>query len=836
METIKIISNPYKREICFKKYDSMTDCWSDIKKNNPNSKLLGEDVVKGFFPYRVEQIVKQLSEDYIAGDDTLKIVFEGTEDEYHELTEECKGYAHVETERSDYIIENARDVLPKIIDIFSKIKPIVDNTILSEEKREIINRDIEKFTDASNDIIPICVLGNYSSGKSTFINALIGQEILPSGDMPITAKIYKVAQSRDEKKAAVSFKIGNDPIRVLVTDNDYIIESESKESLVELISNELEQCKRDSISAKVSRCLEGINGQREGGTDVSDLIDISVPFISGPLRESKHTFVIFDTPGSNTATYREHFDILEEAMKNLSNGIPLYVAEYNSLDSCDNEKLYESIKSISQIDARFTMIVVNKADVANIKENHLDEGTVESIREQAVPRNLYSGGIYFISSIMGLGSKNDGKFADDHAAEFFEDNEKKYSDPESKKYKQLYKYNIMPEQIKKSICDISEKEDNKIFANSGLLAIEHEIVNFADKYSAYDKCNQSNNYIGGIIEATQNEIDAIKSSRKEYMHQLESDFEEKKNELIQSVDEKSTSLFDVYLKKYDERLSGNKMQEVFEFYLEDMQLMEAYIQGKQKEAHHYSNHYDDLWESLSAVRENILQIGEKNIGSIAKDIGDDLKGAWDSLWELQNAKSEADKDTANALIKFVTDDFNNRLESAAGRMDNSSREYWDENAKDIKKELSQTVAKSNSMDEKKKKELKDLILSYPDLSFHSEHVFHRNDFEAKVAFFFALNRIELKKLVDSYNQDYREAVDAVYERLKDSHKESFNDWLQKLVEKIKSNIVDYSPTLSEQAHKLEEENRKIRDLEKTKQILQDYKKQIVALIDWKPAG
>ena len=39
------------------------------------------------------------------------------------------------------------------------------------------------------DTVPICVLGTYSAGKSTFINALIGQELLPgSAETPVTTK------------------------------------------------------------------------------------------------------------------------------------------------------------------------------------------------------------------------------------------------------------------------------------------------------------------------------------------------------------------------------------------------------------------------------------------------------------------------------------------------------------------------------------------------------------------------------------------------------------------------------------------------------------------------
>ena len=835
MVTIKIISNPYRRETDFQKYEASTDSWMEIKVKNPNSKLLSEDIVKNFFPYKVKQIVEQLKEDYIAGNDTLKIFFEGTEDEYHELTEVCKEYENVDTERSNTFIENARDILPKIVSIFTEVQPIVDKSIQSETRRRSIDRDIEKFTDASNDIVPICVLGNYSSGKSTFINALIGQEILPSGDMPVTAKIYKVAQSVDDEKATVCFQFKDNPIKVEITDEDYSIESVFGDLLAERISKELDSCKAEPMSAKVSKCLDVVNSQRADRKEVSDLINIVIPFRSSPLSESKNTFVIFDTPGSNTATYKEHFDILEDAMRDLSNGIPIYVAEYNSLDSCDNEKLYESIKNISQIDERFTMIVVNKADMANIKEENFDKDMEEMILEQAVPRNLYSGGIYFISSIMGLGSKNDGEFIDDHAAEFFEDNEKKYRDPGSRRYKQLYKYNIMPDQIKQSICNESEEAENKIFANSGLLAIEHEIVNFAEKYSAYDKCNQSDKYIEKIITATQEEIDEIKADKEKKKKDLEDDLEDEKQALIESMEERSSYLFDSYTNSYDESLSGSRKGEDFIFEVKDMESWEGQIKEAQEKAHNYSERMHDLHESRSAIFGNFSRIGEENIGSIAKDFVDDISDTWDNLWELRNVRTETDKDTADELIKVVTEDYNARLEKAATRLDKSSREYWEENSKSIRRALALIVTNSTTLDEDKKNELKEIIISYRELQLDSEHVFTRAAFEKKVAFF-TFNKIDLKKLVKSYNRDYHEAVTQVYDKLKESHNNSFDKWREQLVAKIRTNIVKYSPKLSERARRIEEETGMIHDLENTRSILQDYKEKIVSFRKWETIG
>ena len=86
-------------------------------------------------------------------------------------------------------LENARDVLPEINRIFRNLEPLIIKNI-GESNKEI-EAQLKRFSDASGDTVPICVLGTYSAGKSTFINALIGQELLPSAETPVTAKSIK---------------------------------------------------------------------------------------------------------------------------------------------------------------------------------------------------------------------------------------------------------------------------------------------------------------------------------------------------------------------------------------------------------------------------------------------------------------------------------------------------------------------------------------------------------------------------------------------------------------------------------------------------------------------
>lgn len=830
MIAVKIKSDPYRRTIDFFTYKSSSGEWAGVNRlNSPDSKLITDNIRKNFFPYKVEEIIGHIIKEYAVQGEKIKIYFAGISDEFNELSEACASYQDIELERDDDLLENARDILPQIVDIFSKVKPIVDVSVDKEEKKAEIANNIEKFLDASNDVIPICVLGNYSSGKSTFINALIGREILPSGDMPVTAKIYQIQKADTDSDTTIEFEYDDKGIYIVISNNGFHVFGDESLDLIKNISKLLSDNTESDLSVKVNSCLAAINEEKDG---VSDLIKIKISFGQGLLCKAANSFIVFDTPGSNAAMHKDHFTILEGAMKNLSNGIPIYVTEYNALDSCDNENLYNSIKEISQIDTRFTMIAVNKADLANIKESCFDDATIENILNQSVPNSLYSGGIYFVSSIMALGAKTDKKFLDEHFEEVFEDNERKYSDPESKWYKELYKYNIMPEQIKNTIVAESTAAENKIFANSGLLAIEHEILNFAEKYSAYDKCKQSKLYMDRIIEATKGEIEDARTLSEALRDQIKNELEDDKRNLIKSMESKSKEMRVDFYNAYDQKMKECYESEDFTFDKEEMQSIEKKILDKRRAANDLDGRWSDVKESGSSIFDNFGKPIDEFVKGVVQDFNDTL----DDLHDLREAKFKADREAADELLKTITDNFTIRGDSATEHIDYVSRKYWEDNTDQVKKELSLIVAESATLDDEKKRELETIIIEYDKVKFTEGHVFERANFERKLYFMgheIDLNRLNTRKLADTYNKDYDSAVKKVAKEIKGSHNASFEAWTTQLVGKIIDNIVDYSPKLSEQSRQVAKEDDKIVKLTETIEKLTRYTNQIEGLISWK---
>ena len=68
---------------------------------------------------------------------------------------------------------------------------------------------LSKFGIDSSEIIPVCVIATMSSGKSTFVNAILGDEILPEKNEACTARALAVLNT-SETMDAKAYIIKND--------------------------------------------------------------------------------------------------------------------------------------------------------------------------------------------------------------------------------------------------------------------------------------------------------------------------------------------------------------------------------------------------------------------------------------------------------------------------------------------------------------------------------------------------------------------------------------------------------------------------------------------------
>ena len=851
MSTIKIISNPYAKEIKFQKYDSNSDSWQNIDyEHNENSKLLRQELIKGFFPFNVKEIVDIIIAEYgVPGEKTV-IVFQGTADEYRELEEICGDDAHkdlVSTTKEIIYLENARDILPLVRNLFSEMDPL----IMKSANHERIERDLNRFKDAASDVVPICALGNYSTGKSTFINALIGSEILPSGTEPVTAKIYKISRSKYPDRASVKFQYLGYDTEVRFTAVDTALSTTAPtDSFYEELRSVFIESTPENMSVRVGKVLQMVNDfeNRDDIDQISDLIEVEIPFKNGVLANTQHPFVVFDTPGSNSASNAKHLMVLKEAMANMTNGLPIFLSTPEALDSTDNEDLYHLIQDMEELDSRFTMIVVNKADGPGLQRKDNSEAEKSRVLRQAVPRSLYSGGLFYVSSILGLGSKNGGDFIDDFYAELFEDQESKYSNPEHRRYKTLYIYNIMPDQIERRADELAAKQTDLLYANSGLFSVESQIEAFAGMYSAYNKCFQSQMFLNRVIDITSEDIEESRIEKEGIRQSINEKLDDDKKKLIGQIEGLADEQYAGFKGNYDEHMSQfmEGVDQVFsEQSLKEKEAELTAVQDKVKDYEGSSAEADNarssLLTNLKANAGKLFREGKKeNLTEAWNTAKADLAKTVDTYRAKREIRHSADRAVADQIMTYVRDRFVEKMEAMLVTLDLRSKEYWSAQTENLRKQLAQLITGADELTPVQKDELEQIIITYHKLEFEeneAQSIFQKENFERSIQILGKTIRFSdhlmLDKLAETYNAKMSEGVNTRYKAIKESHDGSAKQWIDSLLDEVRENIVNYSPELSKLADRIRRITADIEDHEKRQKKLMEYKDELLQMMNWK---
>ena len=855
MGRIKIISNPYQKTVQYQSWNDGEDCWVEInQENNPNSQLLTGKLVEGFFPFHAREIVDIIVREYGNGSDPITIFFEGSEDEFLELKSACDNSSEelpVVILRSVIGLENARDILPKVKDLFRELSPLIHKDI----NEEIIQKDLDRFSEASDDVVPICVLGNYSSGKSTFINALIGYEILPSGTDPVTVRVYKISRSKHTDRATVGFSYDGSKTEITLKAEGAEASGAEETPIVKSIMQTLQDLSGESITYRVNQVMILINDYERGlnETKVSDLIEVSVPFADGVLNRTKHPFVIFDTPGSNSATNDRHLKVLKEAMANRTNGLPIFVCTPDSLDTKDNEALYTIIHEMKELDSRFTMIVVNKADNAGVQQQISEQDERDRILMQAVPRNLYSGGIFFVSSIIGLGAKTGGSFIDLYYEDVYDAQCLRYQNPENKHYRMLYRHNILPEQIKRASDELAEKQENLVYANSGLFSIESEIEEFAGKNSAYNKCYQSQMYLRKVIHLTNEEISRLKDKKLDLWNTVNEKLESDKAKLISELVEEAETKRDSCDLKYPEYMADYLDDGEDAFSEEDLRGQEKRFIKQYEEEKNYGAFEKDIKGSNDSIRDTLksvpremldkgfdLTAAVETVKSAVTEVNEERRSIQESKKEQKQSRHEIDAQASQDLLKYVSEQYEEKLAEVHSLLEQQSQKYWSDNTELIRTQMAKLVAGAEVLTDDRRDELEQIIIQYDPISFDqtsAELLFNKDNFEKKLQLFnlviWQSDHLKIGKIVQTYGSNIKTNVDRWYDAIKESHKKSAYNWIEILLNKIRDNVVAYNSNLSKQAEQLRDLENEISDYERRQLQLEQYSEKLTAMMDWK---
>jgi GTPase SAR1 family protein len=175
-------------------------------------------------------------------------------------------------------LDQVAEVRQKISACLGRMVDILTQSKISES----LNSDIENIKLAhqtlTQGVFRLLVLGDMKRGKSTFINTLIGENLLPSAANPCTA-ILTILRYGEEKQVTVHFNDGRSPKQLEFKDFKEQYTINSKEA------KELEQRKKSAFS------------------------EVSHAIIEYPLSLLSKGLEIIDSPGLNDTEARNELSL-----------------------------------------------------------------------------------------------------------------------------------------------------------------------------------------------------------------------------------------------------------------------------------------------------------------------------------------------------------------------------------------------------------------------------------------------------------------------------------------------------------------------------------------------
>lgn len=832
---LKITCNPYTKKITYK-HKAGNNSWSDITPENPLFKCDGR-----VFSEISNEVVKEIFNQVYPN-----IEFEGTDDDYAELEYAIKTVPILEKQNEGKKIslkhsgrfQEAEDVLPLIEKEFKEVLSSLDKN--KEIKNAEIKSELEKFKETVKDEIPIVVMGTYSSGKSAFINSLIGYEILPSGIETTTTKTHRIKKSASCNSGKISFIYDGENVTIDFSDNDFKVDTKSRKAFcvnlkrdIKNIYNEHEKTMGDSIECHMYQVLEFLNKK---GTEAcfSDLLEIEVPSNKGIFSDEDTNFVILDTPGSDSVTKeteKKHNEILKDALNSQTNGLPIFVTKGDNANSTANKEILDEMEK-NNLDKGNMLIIVNKAD-------DLSDGDIKTLATgRDVIHDFQSTRIFFVSSIMGLAGqkKNFSSFYNEAYNEYYEKNKDMFINAKNQHYKELYKNNIMPEPHKerieksadKSITDGNETE--LLYANSGIQCVVEEILSYGEKLALYNKCARARDYLESALKIVIEKINEKEEEKKAPEEEIERKLEKTKKKLIEKIKDKANEFSAKIINDYEKDLNikiNNHLNEKIETIKSWSKKYGEEFNSKVKEKG------TDLLSVLKGnVKKDDLFTGNEKSkkNRVKKVVGSALEAAT-LLKDSVNDSSTGKKQIRGEIIEDAEKDLYGFIMENRNAICEDSKEFYDNKDSEIRDYLiavATNKAVSELAEDEKQKVVKG-IQEFPELSEELNSKVSLQDVQVKhipLLKYIDFGNFNVTKLKAIAKTQLKEFVLEQAEKIKNEHTEIFKKWKENLVGEIEEKITALNSTLADLSSRKEHIEKELRILNSIREKISNSEKNL----------
>ena len=532
----------------------------------------------------------------------INLVFKGTLIDYEDFQKKVEEYNQSCGEERFHIanfIETA-----SVDEIFTKVSDFCDETIALFDE-ELKNSDIQKSflirkhefeykrEKLSQNDINICLVGTYSSGKSTFINAMIGKRILPESINSETAKMFRI-QNNLKPSVAFNMKTGDEQKNVRVTINwddnkkKFVFSADGPCPLTEKkIMDEINQALVFHLQQheQLSNILKSLN-------DIPNAFDSEYPeYIDGiievnyPIPIDKNiSFTFYDTPGTDSNS-NEHLLVLQKALQQQTNSILIILYEPTKMEGTGNSVLYKLINSSREssetkdrvhIDLTRSLHIINQADTRSLADlNNLKNKKVKvSLKEtdkiyneEAEEIDLSKERLFFVSSkaayivkaiANNVDTEDERLWLANHRNEI---NNNPITDPllmktqeteiETGMYFKLDKLSQADNETKQLIedcnaelkrCDEYSGDNSlypilqRIYVNSGMYAVEKEIVKYAQKYALAVKAKGLYDGICSVVNFIRDDYEVIEKQARLSKEEISKNIDTMKTTMVQDID------------------------------------------------------------------------------------------------------------------------------------------------------------------------------------------------------------------------------------------------------------------------------------------------------------
>lgn len=278
----------------------------------------------------------------------------------------------------------------------------------AEERIEQLQGERSKI---SRKEVVLAIVGTMKAGKSTTINAIVGKEILPNRDRPMTSipTLIRHVPGKTVPELHLTHLAPIEQLLVALTktaqtaDGEKLIlaiqHDEDNKHLLDIMHSSDAWCGPDHYGEKeIFEFLKNINDLVRLATllnaefpfaaysEVDDLPVIEVEFshLTG-MDASQGTLTLLDTPGPNEAGQSHLQTMMRDQLQKAS--AVLAVMDYTQMKSEADDKVRQEINDIAEVTAGRLFILVNKFDQKN------RNGSSEEMVKLSVPAMLRSGAI-----------------------------------------------------------------------------------------------------------------------------------------------------------------------------------------------------------------------------------------------------------------------------------------------------------------------------------------------------------------------------------------------------------------------------------------------------------